>query len=333
MGATRGKRASNIAGNTRVQQHRKPKYAKISMRPLLARAPVRCFGRRLCGAGSALSWSEARFGGATLTLGDAPIACMDTFKSEFAGVMADIRANHRRGVFMRVPIERSAVISTAAEHGFKFHHAEGDSAMLLNWLPEQEPSPVPDFATHVIGLGGMCVNDKLEVLCVKEARAPAATSQGAWKLPGGLIELGEEIADGVAREVREETGVKATFLSVLAARHQHGAAFGRDDMYCICLMRPETHEIVIQEGEIGEAAWLPLTEYYESTKATSARQGVDENFNSYVVRHVLAACERGEDLSSLGFAGRKMPSPKGYVKGVTGLTSKPEFWMFSGFKD
>ena len=141
---------------------------------------------------------------------------------------------------------------------------------------------------------------------LKEARAPAATSQGAWKLPGGLIELGEEIV--CAR------GVKATFLSVLAARHQHGAAFGRDDMYCICLMRPETHEIVIQEGEIGEAAWLPLTEYYESTKATSARQGVDENFNSYVVRHVLAACERGEDLSSLGFAARC----KGLCQGCDG---------------
>ena len=51
------------------------------------------------------------------------------------------------------------------------------------------------------------------------------------------------------------------------------------------------------------------------------------------MRHVLEACERGDDLSALGFAGRKMPSPKGYVKGVTGLTSKPEFWMFSQWRD
>ena len=64
-----------------------------------------------------------------------------------------------------------------------------------------------------------------------------------------------------------------------------------------------------------------------------AAQGVDENFNCFVVRHVLRACERGDDLGALGFAGRLMQSPKGYVKGVTGLTSKPEFWTYSAFRD
>ena len=29
------------------------------------------------------------------------------------------------------------------------------------------PSPVPDFATHVIGMGGMCINDRHEVLLVQ----------------------------------------------------------------------------------------------------------------------------------------------------------------------
>ena len=285
-------------------------------------------------AGFVPTWTEARFGGANIVLNSDTIPCLETFSTQFSNVMADIRSAGRRGVFMKVPIAMSAAIPVAAEHGFKYHHAEGDHAMLLNWLPVDEPCPVPDFATHVIGLGGMVLNEADgTVLCVKEKRAPAATSQGSWKLPGGLIDLGEEIADGVAREVREETGIEATFRSFLAARHQHGAAFGRDDMYCICLLSPTTFDINIDENEIGEAAWLPLGDYYESTKATSARQGVDENFNAFVVRHVLEACERGDDLSALGFAGRKMPSPKGYVKGVTGLTSKPEFWMFSQWRD
>lgn len=281
---------------------------------------------------SALTWTEARFGGATISLGEGPVSCLDTFGDQFSSVMQEIRSSQRRGVFFKVPIAQAAIIPIAAQHGFTFHHAEGDAAMLFNWLPDDEPSPVPDFATHVVGLGGLVLNEQHEVLCVKEKNSPAVTSQGAWKLPGGLIELGEEIVDGVAREVREETGVVATFRSVLATRHQHGAAFGRDDMYCVCLLRPETTEISVGPNEILEAAWLPLADYFESTKATSARQGVEENFNCFVVRNLLAACERGDDLDSLGFAGRKMSSPKGYVKGVTGLTSKPEFWTFSQWR-
>ena len=49
-------------------------------------------------------------------------------------------------------------------------------------------------------------------------RAPNPRVQGSWKLPGGLLDLGEELRDGVVREVREETGVEATFRSLLAMR-------------------------------------------------------------------------------------------------------------------
>jgi len=37
------------------------------------------------------------------------------------------------------------------------------------------------------------------------------------------------VGDAVAREVFEETGVRAQFQSLISMRVQHGAAFGRDD--------------------------------------------------------------------------------------------------------
>ena len=38
--------------------------------------------------------------------------------------------------------------------------------------------------------------------------------KGYWSLPGGALELGESLADGVRREVREETGLEIRPLKV-----------------------------------------------------------------------------------------------------------------------
>lgn len=38
--------------------------------------------------------------------------------------------------------------------------------------------------------------------------------KGYWSLPGGILELGEKLADGIRREVLEETGLQVDPLSV-----------------------------------------------------------------------------------------------------------------------
>jgi mutator protein MutT len=48
-------------------------------------------------------------------------------------------------------------------------------------------------------------NDIGNVLLVERGRPP---SQGLWGLPGGLLDLGETLAEGVRREVKEECGVE-----------------------------------------------------------------------------------------------------------------------------
>ena len=55
-------------------------------------------------------------------------------------------------------------------------------AMLLRWLPTDAPCPVPAFATHIVGCGGLVINPKGEVLCVREKNPLRKTG---WKLPGG----------------------------------------------------------------------------------------------------------------------------------------------------
>jgi 8-oxo-dGTP pyrophosphatase MutT (NUDIX family) len=56
---------------------------------------------------------------------------------------------------------------------------------------------------HLVGVSGVVVNDRNEVLLVK------AKEIDNWMPVGGMVEPGEEPADGIAREVMEEAGVEA----------------------------------------------------------------------------------------------------------------------------
>jgi 8-oxo-dGTP diphosphatase len=55
----------------------------------------------------------------------------------------------------------------------------------------------------LVGVGAVVV-DEGRVLLVRRGREPL---KGQWSLPGGLLELGESLTAGVAREVFEETGL------------------------------------------------------------------------------------------------------------------------------
>ena len=63
----------------------------------------------------------------------------------------------------------------------------------------------------VVGVGAVIVRNG-EVLLVRRANPPL---QGEWSLPGGALELGEKLRDGIAREVKEETGLDVEVGPVL----------------------------------------------------------------------------------------------------------------------
>lgn len=54
--------------------------------------------------------------------------------------------------------------------------------------------------THIVAAAGIVINDNNEVLMVK-------TYNSGWVFPGGQVEVGENVIDGVKREVMEEAGV------------------------------------------------------------------------------------------------------------------------------
>jgi ADP-ribose pyrophosphatase YjhB (NUDIX family) len=63
----------------------------------------------------------------------------------------------------------------------------------------------------LVGVGAIILEGD-RVLMAQRGKQPL---QGWWSLPGGLLEIGEALADGLRREVREETGLEVRPLGVL----------------------------------------------------------------------------------------------------------------------
>jgi ADP-ribose pyrophosphatase YjhB (NUDIX family) len=65
--------------------------------------------------------------------------------------------------------------------------------------------------TPLFGVGAVIVESG-RVLLVRRGQEPL---KGKWSLPGGMLELGESLLSGVAREVREETGLEVEPIELI----------------------------------------------------------------------------------------------------------------------
>lgn len=71
-------------------------------------------------------------------------------------------------------------------------------------------APVFSRPSPLVGGDGAIIDDAGRLLLIQRA------DNGKWAMPGGLLEVGETPAEGVAREVFEETGVRCQAVTLIA---------------------------------------------------------------------------------------------------------------------
>ena len=123
----------------------------------------------------------------------------------------------------------------------------------------------------IVGVGGVVIADG-KVLLVRRASEPL---RGQWSLPGGVVELGETLKEGVRRELREETGLEVSIVEMVEAFERIVRdAVGRVRYHFVLidyLCEPVTGE-ACAGSDVLDVAWVTrdsLARFELTPKATS----------------------------------------------------------------
>jgi ADP-ribose pyrophosphatase YjhB (NUDIX family) len=139
----------------------------------------------------------------------------------------------------------------------------------------------------LVGVGAVIVEDGRVVL-VRRATEPMT---GEWSIPGGLLEIGETLRAGAAREAREETGFEVEAGEVLGVL---------DRILPDANGKPRYHYVLIDflcrrlagelraGGDAAEARWASESELAGLGVAEAALQVIRKalaNYKSQITNH------------------------------------------------
>jgi 8-oxo-dGTP diphosphatase len=126
-----------------------------------------------------------------------------------------------------------------------------------------------------VGVGALVIENG-KVLMVKRKYPPR---QGYWSIPGGHVELGERIEDAAARELYEETGVKAVprgivNLDELIVYDDRGVVKYHYVLIDVLLDRKEGDPR--PGSDALEVAWMDIIEAARRNDVTASTRGLME---------------------------------------------------------
>ena len=114
------------------------------------------------------------------------------------------------------------------------------------------------MARIVVAVGAVIVDDKDRVLLVKHVPERNGFWQGKWICPGGELEFGETIEEGIRREVMEETQLEIDLTSPVYPLDRIVREDGEVSLHVIYIdyLARMTGGELKPGSDVGEAIWV-----------------------------------------------------------------------------
>jgi len=180
------------------------------------------------------------------------------FKYALTSLIGSAKEDKKNLLWLDLTTQQYQHIAIALELGFEFHNCEAQRITLTYQVKIDAYIPVPP--THTTGVGAIVINDKNEILLVRDR---ISSNHSIYKLPGGMVEHADKLSDAVEREVYEETGIKAKLIKMVSVLNSHPYRFNKSNMYIVFQLEALSYEInIIDTHEIELALWLPIEEFF-----------------------------------------------------------------------
>jgi ADP-ribose pyrophosphatase YjhB (NUDIX family) len=103
-------------------------------------------------------------------------------------------------------------------------------------------TPKREYPEHpLVGVGGVVI-DNMRALLIRRGGPPL---EGQWSIPGGMLELGETLEQGVVRELAEETGLDVKVIEIIEVFERIFPAPSNADGTPGDTSRPQYHFVIL----------------------------------------------------------------------------------------
>lgn len=121
--------------------------------------------------------------------------------------------------FIFIQVDFSVAFRTSGQVALSFQRQMSDGKRYyitpVSSFPPDETPTVRDRRQYperpIVGVGGVVIS-KGRALLIKRGHPPL---EGQWSIPGGTLEVGETLQEGVRRELTEEAGVEVRVLDLI----------------------------------------------------------------------------------------------------------------------